>query len=118
MSQTLGVDIASIASAGEYKLSDRVTFFAHCDTGVNVSSTLDGTQSWKSTLAPRAAEQAAGGGTGRRLVLLLWNGSNHFDALVVDACVGARLDERELRELAEALRVSAAALGGAGMDVS
>ena len=41
------------------------------------------------------------------MVLLVWNGSSHFDALVVDACSGVRMDTQERRALAEALRGTA-----------
>ena len=79
MAAVLGVDIASLhVSAGE-PVPDRVNVYGGAD-GEPMRRPL----SWEDEIAPRLAAQRAPGFAGRRLLVLAWNGRDHFDALLPD----------------------------------
>ena len=54
-------------------------------------------------VVPRLAAQAAGYGTECAMLVLLWNGADHFDALVLES----RMPQEERDAMACALRESA-----------
>jgi hypothetical protein len=90
MAVHLGVDIAAIDSKDRFDQCSFYTADGACylqDVGV----------SWRETLSPRLLRQHAGGRlpTERHLIVLVWNGVNHFDAAVPAAGAGHCGDSRK-----------------------
>ena len=96
--QLLHKDIVSINCAAP---GDKATYY-RCCAGGEAQPGRDETLSWTEVVAPRLAAQAAGFGVERALLVFLWNGSNHFDALVLES----RMPQEERDAMARALRES------------
>ena len=79
MAAVLGVDIAALqhVSAGE-PVPDMVNVYGGAD-GEPMRRPL----SWEDEIVPRLAAQREPGFAGRRLLVLGWNGLDHFDALLL-----------------------------------
>ena len=105
-------DIVSINCAAP---GDKVTYYRCCTDGV-ARPGQDETLSWREVLAPRLAAQAAGFGVERAALVLLWNGQDHFDALVLQSS----MPQEERDAVARALERDAVAraLRGSALDLS
>ena len=78
-----------------------MTYYRYCSDGESRPGE-DKFLSWREELAPRLAAQAAGYGTERAVLVLLWDGLVHFDALVLES----RMPEEERDAMARALQDS------------
>jgi hypothetical protein len=85
-------------------LADCVTYYRCCANG-GPQPGMDETLSWRDVVAPRLAEQAAGFGAERAMLVLLWNGSNHFDALVLESSMPREERDAMARAVRESVMV-------------
>ena len=83
------------------RLGDRVTYYRCCSDGESRSGE-EKFLSWREGLAPRLAAQAAGYGTERAVLVLLWDGLMHFDALLLES----RMPQEERDAMARVLQDS------------